>query len=75
MPANMAALVGTHWETFLRMQPVGQTQAAVDPVAQRQTCAIMTRIDNLQLLISVITALANTRLLKSISLVTKRLEG
>ena len=72
MPANIAAHVETHLETFLRMQPIGQTQAAVDSVAQRQTCAIKTRINNLQPLISTITALASTHLLRSISLDAKR---
>ena len=74
MPANIAALVETHLETFLRMQLTGQTQAAVDSVVQRPTCAIKTRINNLQPLTSAITAFANTHLLKSISLITKRQE-
>lgn len=75
MPANIAAHVETHLETFLRMQPIGQTQAAVDSVAQRQTCAVKTRINNLLPLISAITALASLHPLKPISLVAKRQES
>ena len=72
MPANIAAHVGTHLETFSRMQPTGQTLAVVDSVAQKQTCAIKKRINNPQHPISAVAALASRHLLKSTSLVAKR---
>jgi len=75
MPANMAAPAETHWGTFLRMQPIGQTQAVVDSVLKRQTFAIKTRINNLQLLISAITVSASTHLPKSTDLVAKGQES